>query len=304
MNTPVVFNIQKYSTHDGDGIRTTLFFKGCPLNCMWCHNPESQRFMPELIYRHDKCTVCGRCIPVCPEHCNTFSNGQILFDRAACTKCGACTDACLAGAREICGKTYDIDELVKKAVRDKPFYEQSGGGVTLSGGEVMCLDMDYIAELCRKIKEQGVSVYIDTSGYCSYENFKKVLPYTDIFLYDIKCMDPEKHKKYIGVDNALILENLKKLSDDGAGIYVRIPTIGKVNADDESMQAVIDYLKEKGIHPVAVNLLPYHDFHRGKYANLDRPYEEELMSVPTDEEMEHFRQMFIQAGYENTTIGG
>lgn len=197
-----------------------------------------------------------------------------------------------------------MDELVKKAARDKLFYDQSGGGVTLSGGEVMAQDMDYVEELCRRLHEQGIRVYIDTSGCCPYENLKRVLPYTDIFLYDIKAMDPEVHRRFIGVDNALILENLKRLSDDGAGIYIRIPTVGGVNADDSFMNALIDFLKQNQIRVQEISLLPYHDFGKGKYANLDRSYDEELMWAPTSEEMEHFKDLFEKAGYERIAIGG
>lgn len=306
MAEPIIFNIQKFSVHDGDGIRTTVFFKGCPLRCLWCHNPESQRYKKELVFHHDKCTACGRCVPACPRHCNVLdtSGPELRFDRTACETCGACEEVCLASAREVCGGSYSMDELVKKAARDKLFYDQSGGGVTLSGGEVMAQDMDYVEELCRRLHEQGIRVYIDTSGCCPYENLKCVLPYTDIFLYDIKAMDPEVHRRFTGVDNALILENLKRLSDDGAGIYIRIPTVGGVNADDSFMNALIDFLKQNRIRVQEISLLPYHDFGKGKYANLDRSYDEELMWAPTSEEMEHFKDLFEKAGYERIAIGG
>ena len=159
-------------------------------------------------------------------------DGKVVMDREKCTACGVCTDWCLNNAREVAGKEYTIKELVKEAEKDRMFYEDSGGGITLSGGEVMVQNMDYIEELCRILYNKGYRVNIDTCGYAPYENFKRILPYVDTFLYDIKAMDPEVHKKFIGVDNALILENLKKLSDDGASINVRIPTIGGVNATE------------------------------------------------------------------------
>ena len=303
--TPYIFNIQKFSTHDGDGVRTTIFFKGCPLRCMWCHNPESQHYYKELIFHHHKCTACGRCVAKCKQAANSIVDGKIVFDRSKCTACGVCTDWCITEARELAGKEYTVDALVKEAMKDKIFYEQSGGGVTLSGGEVMASQhMDYVEEVCRKLHENGVSVFIDTSGYTDYENLKRILPYVDVFLYDIKVMDPEDHKKYIGVDNSLILENLKKLSDEGAGLYIRLPIIQQVNATDEHIESVIHFLKENNIHARQVNLLPYHDIGKGKYASLDMEYHDDEMSVPVSELMEHFKSMFEEQGFNKVNIGG
>ena len=303
--TPYIFNIQKFSTHDGDGVRTTIFFKGCPLHCMWCHNPESQHYYKELIFHHHKCTACGRCVAKCKQGANSIVDGKIVFDRSKCTACGVCTDWCITEARELAGKEYTVDALVKEAMKDKIFYEQSGGGVTLSGGEVMASQhMDYVEEVCRKLHENGVSVFIDTSGYTDYENLKRILPYVDVFLYDIKVMDPEGHKKYIGVDNSLILENLKKLSDEGAGLYIRLPIIQQVNATDEHIESVIHFLKENNIHARQVNLLPYHDIGKGKYASLDMEYHDDEMSVPVSVLMEHFKSMFEEQGFNKVNIGG
>ncbi len=304
-DTPYIFNIQKFSTHDGDGVRTTIFFKGCPLRCMWCHNPESQRYHKELIFHQHKCTACGRCVVKCKQGANSIVDGKIVFDRSKCTACGVCTDWCIKEAREIAGKEYTVDALVKEAMKDKIFYDQSGGGVTLSGGEVMASQhMDYVEEVCRRLHENGVSVFIDTSGYTDYANLKRILPYVDVFLYDLKVMDPEGHKKYIGVDNALILENLKKLSDDGAGLYIRLPIIGQVNATDEHIESVIHFLKDNNIHARQVNLLPYHDIGKGKYASLDMEYHDEEMSVPMSELMQHFKSMFEEQGFSKVNIGG
>ncbi|MFR8036386.1 trans-4-hydroxy-L-proline dehydratase activase [Clostridium fessum] len=303
--TPYIFNIQKFSTHDGDGVRTTIFFKGCPLRCMWCHNPESQHYYKELIFHQHKCTACGRCVAKCKQGANSIVDGKIVFDRSKCTACGVCTDWCITEARELAGKEYTVDALVKEAMKDKIFYEQSGGGVTLSGGEVMASQhMDYVEEVCRKLHENGVSVFIDTSGYTDYENLKRILPYVDVFLYDIKMMDPKDHKKFIGVDNSLILENLKKLSDEGAGLYIRLPIIQQVNATDEHIESVIHFLKENNIHARQVNLLPYHDIGKGKYASLDMEYHEDEMSVPVSELMEHFKSMFEEQGFNKVNIGG
>lgn len=301
---PLVFNIQKFSTHDGDGVRTTIFFKGCPLKCRWCHNPESQRYEKELIFHHNKCVVCGKCVVKCPQQANSIVDGKLVFDRDKCTACGVCTDWCIKEAREIAGKEYTVDELVKEAKKDQIFYEQSGGGVTLSGGEVMAQNIDYIEQLCKRLHREGISVFIDTSGYTKYENLKRLIPFADVFLYDIKAIDSEEHKDYIGVDNALILENLVKLSNDGAGIYARLPIIGKVNATDGYINSVIRFLEDNHVKVQQVNLLPYHDIGKGKYASLDRPYDEASMVKPDKELMEHFKTMFEEHGYTKVLIGG
>ena len=301
---PLVFNIQKFSTHDGDGVRTTIFFKGCPLKCRWCHNPESQRYEKELIFHHNKCVVCGKCVVKCPQQANSIVDGKLVFDRDKCTACGVCTDWCIKEAREIAGKEYTVDELVKEAKKDQIFYEQSGGGVTLSGGEVMAQNIDYIEQLCKRLHREGISVFIDTSGYTKYENLKRLIPIADVFLYDIKAIDSEEHKDYIGVDNALILENLVKLSNDGAGIYARLPIIGKVNATDEYINSVIRFLEDNHVKVQQVNLLPYHDIGKGKYASLDRPYDEASMVKPDKELMEHFKAMFEEHGFTKVLIGG
>jgi len=301
---PLVFNIQKFSTHDGDGVRTTIFFKGCPLKCRWCHNPESQRYEKELIFHHNKCVVCGKCVVKCPQQANSIVDGKLVFDRDKCTACGVCTDWCIKEAREIAGKEYTVDELVKEAKKDQIFYEQSGGGVTLSGGEVMAQNIDYIEQLCKRLHREGISVFIDTSGYTKYENLKRLIPFADVFLYDIKAIDSEEHKDYIGVDNALILENLVKLSNDGAGIYARLPIIGKVNATDEYINSVIRFLEDNHVKVQQVNLLPYHDIGKGKYASLDRPYDEASMVKPDKELMEHFKTMFEEHGFTKVLIGG
>ena len=301
---PLVFNIQKFSTHDGDGVRTTIFFKGCPLKCRWCHNPESQRYEKELIFHHNKCVVCGKCVVKCPQQANSIVDGKLVFDRDKCTACGVCTDWCIKEAREIAGKEYTVDELVKEAKKDQIFYEQSGGGVTLSGGEVMAQNIDYIEQLCKRLHREGISVFIDTSGYTKYENLKRLIPFADVFLYDIKAIDSEEHKDYIGVDNALILENLVKLSNDGAGIYARLPIIGKVNATEEYINSVIRFLEDNHVKVQQVNLLPYHDIGKGKYASLDRPYDEASMVKPDKELMEHFKTMFEEHGFTKVLIGG
>lgn len=300
----LITNIQKYSIHDGDGIRTTVFFKGCPLKCKWCHNPETQNFKRQILTNREKCTGCGSCILVCPNDAIRLVDGKAVTDQEACNGCGTCVKNCLSNIREVAGKEYTVKELVKELKKDEMFYEESGGGVTLSGGEVMCMDMDYIEALAKELHRQGITVTIDTCGYAPYDNFKRILPYVDTFLYDIKAMDRDIHKEFIGVDNTLILENLEKLSEDNARIYIRIPTIKGVNADDDSMKAVIDWLLTHKIKVAQVNLLPYHNTGSSKYGRLEKVYDGEMLATPTNEEMEHFVALFQNAGFLKTKIGG
>ena len=305
---PFITNIQKYSIHDGDGIRTTVFFKGCPLKCRWCHNPETQRFHRQLLIDREKCTGCGACIPACPNKAIELSENKESIksatDPSKCTVCGNCTTYCLSNIRETAGKEYTVRELVKELMKDEMFYEESGGGVTLSGGEVMCMDMEYIESLIKALHRKGISVTIDTCGFAPYDNFKRILPYTDTFLYDIKAIDASRHKEFTGVDNDLILSNLERLSAEGARIYIRIPVIKGVNADRESLRGIAEWLKGHRINAVQVNLLPYHNTGSNKYSRLGTVYKGDVFETPTKEEMEHFVELFCAAGFQNTKIGG
>ena len=299
-----ITNIQKFSIHDGDGIRTTVFFKGCPLKCEWCHNPETQKFEKEMQVDREKCTGCGACAAVCPNGTIHMEEGRPILDAEACVFCGKCTRFCPTGAREVIGQEYTVKELVKELMKDQMFYEESGGGVTLSGGEVMSMDMDYLLAVAKELKRQDVTLTIDTCGFVPYEKFQELLPYVNTFLYDVKVMDPELHKKYMGTDNALILENLVRLAKDGARIYIRIPTVKEVNGNEENMKETIAFLQEHDIHPAQINLLPYHDTGSGKYRKLDMEYKGTDLHAPDKEEMEALAALFINAGYKNTKIGG
>lgn len=298
MAQPQIFNIQKFSIHDGDGIRTTIFFKGCPLRCMWCHNPESQRFQAELLFNAERCVGCGACRAACPHHA---INEKMEPIRELCQNCGACVDVCSYNAREMAGKPMPVREVARIALQDEMFYEESGGGVTLSGGEAMAQDMDYLVSLLKQLKRRGINVAMDTCGDVPFERFEQVLPYVDTFLYDLKLMDSAKHQHFIGVPNERILENLKKLDERHAAINIRIPLIEGVNCDEENIAATLEFLKQ--IHPVKVNLLPYHNTGKSKYERLQQRYAEELLHVPSREWMEATRRRFEEAGYL-TKIGG
>ena len=276
MNKAILFDIERNSFVDGPGIRTTVFFKGCNLKCAWCHNPESQNPKREMLFYKDKCVGCGKCKEKCP---NSLEK---------CDFCEKCTIFCPQNAREICGKEYTAEELLKVILKDKAFYDASGGGVTFSGGECM-LQVDFLEEILRLCKENGIHTAVDTAGHVSFEAFERVLPYTDLFLYDVKCMDNEKHKKFIGVSNERILENLKRLLERGACVLIRIPVIPSVNDSEAEMEAIAAFLRSAG-NPQGVELLPYHRMGEHKYTALGK--EAALFEVPSEEKMTALRKIF------------
>ena len=261
-----VFSIQRNSLVDGPGIRTTVFFKGCNLKCKWCHNPESQKAEKEILFYKNKCTNCGRC-----KNLNAADEKFI----------------CFTGAKEICGKEYTIHELLTEIIKDKVFYDASGGGVTFSGGECM-LQIDFLKELLKKCKEADIHTAVDTAGNLPWEYFEKILPHTDLFLYDIKSVSENLHIEGTGVSNKAILNNLKLLSKNYDGeIIIRIPIIPGFNANPEEINKISDFLSD--IKYKSVELLPYHNMSKHKYEALNihfEPYE-----VPTDSQIENFKKL-------------
>ena len=253
--TATIFDIERNSFVDGPGIRTTVFFKGCNLHCAWCHNPESQSAKPQMMLYKDKCKGCGKCVEVCPTPEN-------------CTLCGKCTFYCPLDARKVCGKEYTVDEVFAEIMKDKSYYDNSNGGVTFSGGECM-LQIDFLVEILKKCKESGIHTAVDTAGHIPFESFEKVLPYTDLFLYDIKMFDSEKHKQYVGVGNELIFNNLKNLFAAGAKIWIRIPVIADINDSIRELQGIREFLLKCG-NPDKVELLPYHAMGENKYETIGR----------------------------------
>lgn len=276
--TAVIFDIQRNSFVDGPGIRTTVFFKGCNLKCKWCHNPESQNFEKQMMIYKNKCTGCGKCASVCPHHLSS------------CEFCGKCEILCPNDARKVCGKEYTPEEVLKEVIKDKTFYETSNGGVTFSGGECM-LQADFLCETLKLCKENGIHTAIDTAGCVSWEHFEKIMPYADMFLYDVKCFDEQKHKEYTGVSNKLILENLKKISDTtNKEIIIRIPVIHGVNDDEKEMGMIAEFLK--GIRYTSVDLLPYHKMGEHKYDALDMAYTE--FEVPDKAVIDGYKKLFVR----------
>lgn len=295
-----VFNIQKYSLHDGPGIRTTVFLKGCPLSCWWCHNPESQGINPEIVFWQNKCIACGDCEKVCPVGAVKLTKEGFNLDKVKCTLCGKCAEACPSEALEKIGKKMSVDEVMDEVEKDRIFYEESGGGVTFSGGEPL-LQIDFLEKLLIMSKQKGIHTVVDTSGHTSWENIERIKDNVDLFLYDIKHMDYEKHKKCMGVSNVVILENLKKLAGSGSRIWIRIPVIPGINDDDLNIKRTCEYISSLSLRDVY--LLPYHNIARDKYRRLDMEYKISHVHQPEDEEMEEIEQKFRDYGF-NVKIGG
>ena len=252
----VIFNIQRYCVNDGPGIRTTVFMKGCPLNCSWCHNPESKKINPQGMFRSNFCTVCGRCVAACEENCHSIYNGKHLFNPINCKSCKKCVDVCLNGAMEFMGEEKTVEDVIKVVEKDKIFYETSGGGMTVSGGEPF-YQFDFLINLLKASKERGISTAVETCGFVKPELLEKSTPYIDVFLYDYKLSDSDEHKKYTGVDNSLIIDNLDFLNKLCKPVILRCPVIAGVNDNLEHFKA-IGMLTEKYQNIEQVDVEPYH----------------------------------------------
>ena len=300
MTSGTIINIQKYSIHDGPGIRTTVFFKGCPLNCWWCHNPESQNPSPEIMFFKERCTGCGSCVKKCPSKAIELLEAYPVVNKSNCTLCGKCSDFCLSNARELVGKDITVKNLMSEIIKDEVFYEESNGGVTFSGGEPL-MHADYLNNVLMLCKDKGIHTTVDTSGYAVWEQFEKIVDNVDLFLFDIKHMNNEKHLEYIGASNFVILENLKKLSQRGCNINIRMPIIAGVNDDDENIDSVINFLAKLNI--IQVNLLPYHKMGMDKYRRLNMEYKLSGFEKPRDEVIDMIAEKFKSAGIK-IKIGG
>ena len=288
METGIVFNIQKFCIHDGDGIRTCVFLKGCPLRCIWCHNPESLEKEPVISFNKQKCSSCGSCLTECSVR--TIDNGILKIDRKNCVKCGKCSEICLNDANEIIGKEMTSAEVLDEVMKDKMFYDTSGGGLTVSGGEPS-YQPDFTLELINLAKENGISVAVETCGIGSRDFYKKASNLGTTFLFDIKCLDPVRHKKLTGSDNAHILSNLQYLMDRGADIIIRLPLIPDCNDSDEDIAKLCDFLnKNNGSYRYA-ELMPYHTLGIGKSEKLGT-ISEYIHNSATEEEIDRWISLF------------
>ena len=261
----IIFDIKRFAVHDGDGIRTTVFLKGCSLKCVWCHNPEGISFSPQLADYENKCIGCGECVSACSQNAHMITDKGHSFDRDLCIACGKCADKCLGSALTFYGKEVTVEKLLPILLEDKDFYVTSGGGVTISGGECLC-QADFCAELLKALKGKGINTAVDTCGFVPRESIEKVLPYTDIFLYDIKAIDEDVHIRCTGQSNEVILENIKYIDSRNKAIEVRIPYVPNFN--DDQIDKIADFLRIlKNIK--AVKVLPYHNYAGSKYNALN-----------------------------------
>ena len=282
MESGVSFNIQKFSVNDGPGIRTTVFLKGCPLRCLWCHNPESNRVQKEILFTPAKCVGCGRCVVNCPQGGHKIDETGHAYDRTDCTGCGACAKECYPGALELAGKDQTVEEVLKEVMKDEIFYKNSGGGMTVSGGEPLAQPA-FTTALLKAAKEKGLHTAMETCGFASAEVIRRVAEYTDLFLYDYKETDPALHKEYTGVDNIKILENLQLLADLGANIILRCPIIPGYNDRPDHFRGIAETANKIGAKEIHVE--PYHPLGKGKSEALGREYALGDLSFPPEEEV-------------------
>ena len=297
----MIFDIKRFAIHDGPGIRTTVFLKGCPLHCLWCHNPEGIENEFELIARPSRCARCYSCISACPLGAISKNSGPIEIDRSQCDLCGKCVKVCMYEALEMAGREISVKDVIGEVEKDRIFYEQSGGGVTISGGEPLG-QPEFCQEILTALTKKNISAALDTSGLAPWKVLATNAGKADIILYDLKMIDAKKHKKYTGVTNALILDNLKKLSREHKNIVIRIPLAAGVNDDDENIRLTIDSLKPlKTIKNVS--LLKYHKGGSEKYKYLGKATCFKIYETPSEQRMEEIRRSFTNAGFA-VKIGG
>jgi len=285
--TGLISNIQRFSIEDGPGIRTTVFFKGCPLRCVWCHNPEGIFLHPELVWYDVRCIASRDCLGTCPEDALDLVPQGMIIDRQRCTACGDCVSACPSGALEIIGCEWTSEELFAELKKDAVFYETSGGGVTLSGGEPMVQD-DFVLAIASLCREEGIHLALDTCGTVTWERYEQILPLVDLVLYDLKIFDPGRHQNSTGVKNELILENARRIAAAGIPMWIRTPVIPGYTADRANIAALGDFIAADLPNVERWDLLAYTNLGQPKYHRLDRSYALEGVPLLTRVEMEGF----------------
>lgn len=297
----IIFDIKKFSIHDGPGIRTTIFLKGCPLQCAWCHNPEGISPNPEIHLWEQRCIACGDCVEVCPNSAVSLQEGLRLWDREICTRCGRCAGICPAETVQLVGETMSVTQVLGEIKKDVIYYDQSGGGATFSGGEPLN-QTRFLKALLEKCQELEIHTAVDTSGLSPWKNYQEIIPFTDLFLFDLKLMDDHRHKQFTGVSNRLILENLKKLKDVGKQIVVRVPVIPGINDHPENIAETSNFLTSLG-GIQNIDILPYHRIASDKYRRMESEYPLKDIQPPSADEMEMIASQFRTDGF-TVTIGG
>jgi pyruvate formate lyase activating enzyme len=291
-----VIGITRMTIHNGPGLRTLILFKGCPLRCLWCSTPESQNLFPELAVSPDRCFHCGQCLSICPKSAIRSAEKSITVDRKLCENCGKCVETCNAEALKMIGRPMTPDELVEEVKKDEVFFRRSRGGVTISGGEPL-LSREFNLRLLRQLKDAGINVGVDTSGYVPWNDIDPLLPYVDFFLWDIKHMDAEKHRKLTGVPNALILRNAKLVSERNIPIYIRIPVIPGCNDSEENLKKTCEFAR--GLSSVVdVGLLPLHHLGKARYASLNREYPIDGLELIPDDALQNLSRLVESCGLQ------
>ncbi len=298
----LIFDIKRFAINDGPGIRVTVFFKGCPLSCKWCHNPESISPQPQKMYDKNKCIGCEACVKACDLNACVLTKDGIVTDLAVCKACDKCEDACPTKATEISGKIITEDNLMTIIKKETLLMDMSDGGVTFSGGEPL-MHYDFLMSILNRCKSEGIHTCIDTTGFIKTEKLLKIAEKSDCFLYDLKMMNSTKHKYYTGVDNKLILSNLRELAKTDAEIFIRIPLIKSVNDDIENITESAKFISELRNKSIRVNILPYHNIAGKKYEKLGGQYDEGKMSEPEDVIINEFIDVFKSYGIK-AVVGG
>lgn len=291
-----ITDIQRFSIHDGPGIRTTVFLKGCNQRCFWCHNPETLGRGPQLQFFPDRCIGCGACIEHCPQGAHTWVNGEHQFERERCVACGACAATCYSKALVIIGEAKTADEVVEVVLRDRAFYETSGGGVTISGGDPI-LQPEFTEAILSRCRGAGIHTAIETAANVPWERIERILAVTDLVMMDIKVMDSERHRAFTGVRNERILENAKHLSETGVPMIVRTPIVPGVNDDEDSVAAVAAFVSELP-GPTSYELLRFHAMATHKYDSLGMVYDAAPLQAPTSELMARLTEVARSYGIE------
>jgi len=297
-----IINIQRYSVHDGPGIRSTVFMKGCPLTCLWCSNPESQALQDEIIHRNSLCEKCGRCREACETNSISETDDGVQINRDTCVTCGKCVEACYTGTLNTVGSEMGVEEVIDVLRKDSLFYRNSGGGITVGGGEPL-MQAEFVSDLLEACHENGWHTVLDTCGHAAQEKLEKVLKHVDLVYYDIKHMNPQKHKEVTGLSNDLILKNAELISRLEIPMCIRVPVIPGINDDETNICETARFISRlKGVNQV--NLLPYHKGAVGKCYNLDRPYPlEDIIDAPRDEDLSAAKKIIESSGLK-VQIGG